>query len=60
MGEKGVNTTPQQLYTWERPGTLCIGGWVGLRADLDRCRKSCPPSGFDPQTAQSIASRYTD
>ena len=27
-----VNDTPQPLYPRERPGTHCIGGWVGLRA----------------------------
>jgi len=26
----------------ERPGTDCTGGWVGLRASLDGCGKSCP------------------
>jgi len=29
-------------YRWERPGTHCTGGWVGLRAGLDRCGKSRP------------------
>jgi hypothetical protein len=24
-----------------RPGTYCTGGWVGPRAGLDRCGKSC-------------------
>ena len=43
-----------------RPGTLCIGGWVGPRAGLDGCGKSRPPPGFDPRTVQSVASRYTD
>jgi len=30
--------------------TCCIGGWVGPRANLDGCGKSCPPHppGFDP------------
>ena len=27
-----------------RPGTLCIGGWVGHRAGLDGCGKSRPPT----------------
>jgi hypothetical protein len=27
---------PQLLYPCERPCTLCIGGWVGPRAGLDR------------------------
>jgi hypothetical protein len=33
---------------------------VGLRASLDRCRKSRPAPGFDPRTVQSVASLYTD
>ena len=33
---------------------------MGLRAGLDRCGKSRPPPGFDPRTAQPVASRYTD
>jgi len=33
---------------------------LGPRAGLDRCGKSCPPLGFDPQTVQPVASRYTD
>jgi hypothetical protein len=27
-----VNATPRPLYPRERPGTHCIGSWVGLRA----------------------------
>jgi len=38
-----VNATPRPPYPRERPGTHCIGGWVGPRADLDRCRKCCSP-----------------
>jgi hypothetical protein len=26
-----VNATPRPLYPPERPGTPCIGGWVGQR-----------------------------
>ena len=44
------------LYPRERPGTHCSGGWVGPRADLDRCGKSRPPPGFDPRTFQPVAS----
>ena len=51
---------PGRFTPRERPGTHCIGGWVGPRADLDRCGKSCPPPGFDPRTVQPVASRYTD
>jgi hypothetical protein len=32
---------------------------VGLKAGLDG-RKISPPTGFDPQTVQPAASRYTD
>jgi hypothetical protein len=48
-----VNTLPPQLYPEERPGTNCIGGWVGLRAGQDGCEKSRPdwdsiPGPFSP------------
>ena len=36
-----VNATPRPLYLWERAGTHCIGGWVGLRVGLDGCGKCC-------------------
>jgi hypothetical protein len=55
-----VNATPWPLYPREKPGTHCIGGWVGPMACLDGSRKSRPPPGFDSQTFQSVASRYTD
>ena len=29
-----VNATPWPLYTRERPGTHCVGDWVGPRAGL--------------------------
>jgi hypothetical protein len=32
---------------------------VARRAGLDMCGKSRPPPGFDPQTVQPVASRYT-
>jgi hypothetical protein len=38
-----VNAKPGPLYPWERRGTHCLGGWVGLRAGLDGCGKSAPP-----------------
>jgi len=53
-----VNARP--LYPGERPGIHFIGGWVGPRAGLDGCGKSCRPQGFDPQTVQPVASRYND
>ena len=44
----------------ERPGTHCMGGWVGPRAGVDECGKSRPPLGFDPRTVQPVVSYYTD
>jgi hypothetical protein len=38
-----VNATLRPLYPRERPGTHCIGGWVGPRAGLDGCGKSRLP-----------------
>ena len=55
-GQRHVSAAAPQ----ERPGTHCIGGWVGYTAGLDGCWKSRPPPGFDPRTVQPVASRYTD
>jgi hypothetical protein len=57
---RGQRHAPAVFYSQERPGTHCTGGWVGLRAGLDRCRKTSPPPGFDPRTVRSVGSRYTD
>ena len=38
-----VNATPRPFYPQERPGTRCIGGWVGSRVGVDGCEKSRPP-----------------
>jgi hypothetical protein len=59
-GVRGQRHAPAALYPQKRPGTNCTGGWVGPRAGLDRCGKSRPPPGFDPQTVQPVASHYTD
>ena len=55
-----VNVTPRPLYPPERPGTHCIGGWVGNAGGLDECEKSRPTPGFDPPTVEPVASRYTE
>jgi hypothetical protein len=55
-----LNATSRRLCRRKRPGTHCIGGWVGLRAGLDGCGKSRPPKGFDPRSVQPVASYYTD
>ena len=42
----GVSTTHRPLYSRERPGTHCTGGWVGPRVGLDGCGKSRPHTGI--------------
>jgi hypothetical protein len=37
---RGQRHAPAAFYPGERPGTHCTVGWVGPRADLDRCGKS--------------------
>jgi hypothetical protein len=60
MGVGVQRHNPAALPPRKRPGTHCIGGWVGPRAGLDVCGKSLPPPGFDLLTVQPVASRYTD
>ena len=60
MGVGSQRHAPAALYPRERPGTHCIGGWVGPRAGLDECGNSHPPPGFDPRTVQPVASCYTN
>ena len=55
-----ANAMPRLLYARERPGTHCIGRWVGVTAGLDRCGIYRPPPGFDPRTVQLVVSRYID
>jgi len=49
---RGQRHAPAAPYRWQRPGTHCTRGWVGLRAGLDSCGKSRPTPGFDPRTVQ--------
>ena len=50
---------PGRTLPRERPGTNCTGGWVGPSRS-GQMRKISSPPGFDPRTAYSVASRYTD
>jgi hypothetical protein len=43
-----VSTTPRPLYPQERPGTHCMGGWVGPRAGMDMCKKFFPHWDLSP------------
>jgi hypothetical protein len=53
----GWSTTRlRSLYSRERPGTLCVRGWLG-RSGL--VRKVWPALGFYPRPVEPVASRYT-
>ena len=60
MGVGGQRHASAALYPLERPGTQCIGGWVGPPGRYGRGREISPPPGFDPWTVQPVVSRYTD
>ena len=55
-----VDVTPRPLYHRERPGTHCIGGWVGPGPVWTGAENLATPPGFDSRTVQHVASRYTD
>jgi hypothetical protein len=44
----------------KKTGTHCTGSWVGFQGRSERARKISPPPGFDPQTVQTVASRYAE
>ena len=45
-GVGGQTHAPAALPLGKRPGTHCIGGWVGPRARLNGCEKSRPYRNF--------------
>ena len=52
------DATPRPLYSRERPGTHCIGGWVGPRAGLEGCGKSRPSGIRSPDRPARSESLY--
>ena len=56
----GWRHDPGVLPQGKRPGTHCIGGWVGPRAGLDWCGKSRRTRDSIPAPSSFVASRYTD
>jgi hypothetical protein len=42
MGVDGQRHAFAALLPGKRPGTHCVGGWVGPRGVLDICENSCP------------------
>jgi hypothetical protein len=56
VGVGGQRHAPAVLPPGKKPGTHCIGGWVGPRAGLDGCGKSRPhlDSIPEPQTFMTL------
>jgi hypothetical protein len=59
MGVGGQRHAPAAFFK-ERRAMYCTGEWVDAGADLNGCEPSRPPLGFNPQTVELAASRYTD
>ena len=57
-GVRDQRHAPAALCLRERPGTHCTGGWVGPRAGLDRCGKSCSPWILSPDRPAHSQSLY--
>jgi hypothetical protein len=53
-----VNATPMPLYPRQRPGTHCVGGWVGLRAGLDSAENLAPTGIRSPDRPARCESLY--
>jgi len=58
-GVGGQRHVPAALPPGKRPGTHCIGVWVGSRAGLDGCGKSRLHRDSIPGTVQPVLTRYT-
>ena len=55
-----VNATPRPLYPPGKTRYPLYRRLGGQQGRSGRVRKISPPPGFDPRTAQPVASRYTD
>jgi len=51
MNVVGQGQAPAAVYPRERPGTHCMGGWVGPRAGLDGFGKSRPQRDSIPRSS---------
>jgi hypothetical protein len=49
----GQRHAPAALPAGKRPGTHCVGGWVGPKAGLDGCGKSHLQQGLPDRPALS-------
>jgi len=57
-GGGGQRHAPAALYPQERPGTHCIGGWVGPTASLDGRKISSPTEIGSPDRPTCSESLY--
>jgi len=57
---RGQRDASAALYPRERPGIHCTGTWVGPQGRSGQVREISSLPGFNPQTVQPVASRYTD
>jgi hypothetical protein len=53
-----VNATPRPLYPLERPGTHCIGGWVGPKTVLVGAENLAPTEFRSPDRPARRESLY--
>ena len=53
-----VSATPRPLHRREKPGTHCIGGWVGPRAGLDDAENLAPTGILSPDRPARSESLY--
>jgi hypothetical protein len=59
MGMRGQRHAPDALPSAKIPGThLQEAGWA--QGQFKQVWKISPPPGFNPQTVQPVATRYTD
>ena len=59
MGAGVIKATFQLLCLPERPGTHCVGGWVGPSVGLGGCGKS-PHRVSNPRSSSLQRNSYTD
>ena len=60
VGVKWSTPRPGRFTPEKRPGTRCVGGWVGPRAGLDGCEKSRPPTGIrSPESRVAIPTKLS-
>jgi len=57
----GKHHVPAALSPRKGPGTLCSGGWVCLRDDLEGYgEKNLPQQGFELRTLRFVGNLYFD